>query len=65
MIAGIVCLQEMFEHDLFQYNDTIYQVDYRPIGEDVSLEQNAFQTAEFKPNGKTQLKSWTLAQCFH
>lgn len=54
MIAGIVCLQEMFEHDLFQYNDTIYQVDYRPIGEDVSLEQNAFQTAEFKPNGKTQ-----------
>lgn len=49
------CLQEMFEHDLFQYNDTIYQVDYRPIGEDVSLEQNAFQTAEFKPNGKVNL----------
>lgn len=44
-------IREMFEHDLFQYNDTIYQVDYRPIGEDVSLEQNAFQTAEFKPNG--------------
>nr|XP_022293223.1 rho GTPase-activating protein 190-like isoform X5 [Crassostrea virginica] len=44
-------IREMFEFDLFQYNDTIYHVDYRPIGEDVSLEQNAFQTAEFKPNG--------------
>ncbi|XP_061181270.1 rho GTPase-activating protein 190-like isoform X2 [Saccostrea echinata] len=44
-------IREMFEHDQFQYNDTIYNVDYRPIEDDVSLEQNAFQTAEFKPNG--------------
>lgn len=43
----------MFEHDQFQYNDTIYNVDYRPIEDDVSLEQNAFQTTEFKPNGKS------------
>ncbi|XP_048781294.2 rho GTPase-activating protein 5-like isoform X4 [Ostrea edulis] len=44
-------IREMFEHDQFQYNDTIYNVDYRPIEDDVSLEQNAFQTTEFKPNG--------------
>ena len=58
---GFLCclFQEMFEFDLFQYNDTIYHVDYRPIGEDVSLEQNAFQTAEFKPNGNTSAK-WPL-----
>ncbi|XP_013387311.1 rho GTPase-activating protein 190 isoform X1 [Lingula anatina] len=37
--------------DEFAYEGCVFSLDYRPIDGDVSLPQNAFSTADFRPHG--------------
>ena len=44
-------LQNLCSEDEYRHNNEVYSLDYRPIDGDVSLEQNALATANFKPHG--------------
>ena len=45
----------MCNQDSFQYRNSVYSLDYRPIEDDVSLDHNSLATETFKPHGKFQL----------
>ena len=44
--------QNICADDEFKLDGLCYSLDYRPIDGDVSREQNALATANFKPHGK-------------
>lgn len=45
--------QNLCPEDEYTVDSTTYSLDYRPVDGDVSREQNALATANFKPHGKS------------
>ena len=50
-------LQNLCTDDEYTIENTTYSLDYRPIDGDVSREQNALATANFRPHGKFAVSS--------
>ena len=63
MVVVFFCVQKYCMDDEYTWGGVVYSLDYRPIDGDVSREQNALATANFKPHGEKSLSSVPLLSC--
>ena len=52
IMVTFLVFQNLCVDDEYHLDNTVYSLDYRPIDGDVSREQNALATANFRPHGK-------------
>ena len=55
--------QNLCTDDEYRLENITYSLDYRPIDGDVSREQNALATANFKPHGEQIKTNIFLLEC--